>query len=117
MTKSRALTRRISRRGFMVGTAGAGVALASDLAAPGIRAQQRPAAARVHPGGHAIARPEACVGPFEVEPVLAPATQPAATDGYLHLEISLPGRLSGELPALLDTARAVAKEFGGFTPA
>jgi branched-chain amino acid transport system substrate-binding protein len=39
MTTSGALTRRISRRNFMVGTAGA--ALASNLAAPGILAQTR----------------------------------------------------------------------------
>ena len=41
MTKSRAMARRISSRNFMAGTAGAGVALASNLAAPGLLAQTR----------------------------------------------------------------------------
>jgi len=41
MTTSSAITRRISRRKFMAGTAGAGAALASNLAAPGILAQTR----------------------------------------------------------------------------
>ena len=41
MTKSSAPTRRISRRRFMAGTAGAGAALASNLAAPGLLAQTR----------------------------------------------------------------------------
>jgi branched-chain amino acid transport system substrate-binding protein len=41
MTKSSAMARRMSRRKFMVGTAGAGAALASNLAAPGLLAQTR----------------------------------------------------------------------------
>jgi len=41
MTKSSAPTRRMSRRRFMAGTAGAGAALASNLAAPGLLAQTR----------------------------------------------------------------------------
>ena len=41
MTKSSAMARRMSRRKFMAGTAGAGAALASNLAAPGLLAQTR----------------------------------------------------------------------------
>jgi branched-chain amino acid transport system substrate-binding protein len=41
MTTSSAIARRMSRRRFMAGTAGAGAALASNLAAPGILAQTR----------------------------------------------------------------------------
>ena len=41
MTKSSATTRGMSRRRFMAGTAGAGAALASNLAAPGLLAQTR----------------------------------------------------------------------------
>ena len=41
MTKSSAMARRISRRKFMAGAAGAGTALASNLAAPGLLAQTR----------------------------------------------------------------------------
>jgi branched-chain amino acid transport system substrate-binding protein len=41
MTKSNATTRGVSRRRFIAGTAGAGAALASNLAAPGLLAQTR----------------------------------------------------------------------------
>ncbi len=41
MSKSRAATERISRRGFMAGTVGTGVVLASNIAAPDILAQTR----------------------------------------------------------------------------